>query len=175
MLIIPFIIKWNKQEGVTKPGAALSARHGSVRKLQRYVMIYHHDDRRHDGGSGGGGHLMHISRRDISLGRLIHLCRRDEGRTDGRGRRCGMQASDGRRNERWTPIPQSGRDGMTVQRPQATGRKARASERTCMGGRRLLQSLFCLAPCAGLGKKMSARLREIRLHVRGDTQPRFHY
>ena len=26
--------------------------HGSVRKLQRYVMIYHHDDRRHGRGRG---------------------------------------------------------------------------------------------------------------------------
>ena len=43
---------------------------------------------------------MHISRRDISLGRLIHLCRRDEGRTDDDddaacGRRTDGEMNDG--------------------------------------------------------------------------------
>ena len=86
---------------------------------------------------------MHISRRDISLGRLIHLCRR---RTDDDDAACGRRTvgrTDGRRNERWTPIPQSGRrrDGMTVQRPQGNREESTIFREDLHGRKeRLLQS-----------------------------------
>ena len=61
---------------------------------------------------------MHISHHDISLGRLIHLCRRRRRRNEN------DDADDRRRNERWTSIPKSGRrDGATVQ--QASNDRAR--------------------------------------------------